>query len=501
VRRPRRIEKVRSLVSAWLLLDFFGQARRSGASASTLTTTIFSQSFMALVVAALLYPEPPPVPFAAANMCLSTLLVALGACDIEPLTARARADRALIGVAPVDRLTVALARATRGSFHLALLTIGMALPPAILLACRQSAFWLAPAYLLLACLVAGIASGSLAVALGCARLLLGGQRAALFAGTAKALLLGIGFALFALSLQALRKDADALPIGRLGAELLPPYQAARLLADPTGDWWRLLPLLGLAVALLFCSAWLGERQREVSTPARRPGPLLAMVRAMAGPPADRGLAVFTATMLWRSPGLRSRVLPLLGVPAAMAFLALRGSDDRSSPLLATMALQFPAIYLPIVIAFLPQADQQGCRWVFDSGPELPPERTQRAVWLALVLHLLLPVQLVALTAMLIAGQSPAEVLPASGFALGSGGLAARFMVRSLDDLPFCRDREPTAGPDLGNLLTFGILLAVAGAGAALLPTTAAAALAAGTLAILAILLRQPRSAIAAQARP
>ena len=234
---------------------------------------------------------------------------------------------------------------------------------------------------------------------------------------------------------------------------------------------------------------------------RRPGPLLAMVRAMAGPPADRGLAVFTATMLWRSPGLRSRVLPLLGVPAAMAFLALRGSDDRSSPLLATMALQFPAIYLPIVIAFLPQADQQGCRWVFDSGPELPPERTQRAVWLALVLHLLLPVQLVALTAMLIAGQSPAEVLPASGFALGSGGLAARFMVRSLDDLPFCRDREPTAGPDLGNLLTFGILLAVAGAGAALLPTTAAAALAAGTLAILAILLRQPRSAIAAQARP
>ena len=324
-----------------------------------------------------------------------------------------------------------------------------------------------------------------------ARLTLGSQRAALVAGTVKALLLGAGFAIFALSLPALSQDADALPIGRLGAELLPPYQAAKVLAEPLNEWWRLLLLLGISVALLLCATWIGDRERERTTSVRRSGPLLRLIHRLAGPAPDRGMAMFTATMLWRSPGLRARALPLLGVPAAMAFLALRGSDEQSNSLLATMALQFPAIYLPIVIAFLPQADQQGCRWLFDSAPPVTPARTQRAVWLALVLELLLPVQLLAVSIMLLAGQSPSQVLPAAAFALGSGGLAARLMVRSLDDLPFCRDLEPTAGPDLGNMLTFGILLAIAGAGVALLPAMGASVVAVGSLVALATLLRPP----------
>ena len=492
VRSFPRLHKIQSLVGAWLLLDFFGQARRTGATASTLTTTIFSQSFLALIVAALLYPEYPPVPFAAANMCLSTLLVSLGACDIEPMADRRRADRVLTGTAPIDRLTVAVARAARGFFFLALLTTGMALPPAILLACREGNFWLAPGYVVLASVSAGIASGALSVTLQFARLMLGSQRAALVAGTVKALLLGGGFAIFALSLSALSQTADALPIGRLGAELLPPYQAAKLLAEPFDEGWRLLVLLGASLVLLLCAAWIGDREREQTTVVRRSGPILRLIHALAGPAPDRGIAMFTATMLWRSPGLRARALPLLGVPAAMAFLALRGSDEQSNSLLATMALQFPAIYLPIVIAFLPQADQPGCRWLFDSAPTITPARTQRAVWLALVLELLLPVQLLAVGIMLLAGQSPGQVLPAAAFALGSGGLAARLMVRSLEDLPFCRDVEPTTGPDLGNMLTFGIALAIAGAGVALLPTAAATVVAAGTLATLAMLLRPPQ---------
>lgn len=485
--------KIRALVHAWLLLDFFGEARRQGGGASTLTTTIFSQSFLALVVAALLYPEPPPVPFAAANLCLSTLLVALGACEIEPQAVRARADRLLLGTAPVGALVAVAARAAHGTFHIGLATVGMALPPAILLACREHTLWLAPAYVLLACVCAGIATGALAVVLRAGRLALGIRRTALLAGTLKALLLGLGLVLFVLSLPSLQKDASALPVGRTGAELLPPYHAARLLAHPFEEAWRGLVLLGTLAVLLAAAVRLGERQRLRPARVRPAGPLQRLVLRAAGSAGpERAVASFTATMLWRSPGLRARVLPLLGVPAAMAFLALHGSETRGRALLATMALQFPAIYLPIVIAFLPRADQPGCRWVFDTAPARDPARMRRAVWLALWFALLLPVQVAVLAALLLAGLAPLVALPAGAFAIGAGGIAARTMVADLGDLPFSRDGDDGAELQLGNLLGYGLLLAGAGAGAALLPPGLAAAAALTLLVAVAALARPPR---------
>ena len=78
-----RTHPIRALVGSWLLLDFFGDARRTGGVSSTLTTTIFSQSFVSLGAAALLYPEVPPVPFAAATLSVSTLFVAIGAKAME----------------------------------------------------------------------------------------------------------------------------------------------------------------------------------------------------------------------------------------------------------------------------------------------------------------------------------------------------------------------------------------------------------------------------------
>ncbi|MCA8966036.1 MAG: hypothetical protein KDC48_14215, partial [Planctomycetes bacterium] len=87
------MSKVRALIHAWLVLDFFGEARSTGGAGSTLTTTIFSQSFLAFVFAALLYPETPPVPFAAANLCLSSLLVAIGVLSDQEHRQRQRADR------------------------------------------------------------------------------------------------------------------------------------------------------------------------------------------------------------------------------------------------------------------------------------------------------------------------------------------------------------------------------------------------------------------------
>ncbi|MGB3967884.1 MAG: hypothetical protein WBO45_14215, partial [Planctomycetota bacterium] len=156
--------KVGALIHTWLLIDFFGDARRAGnAHGSSLTTTIFTQSFGAFVLAALLYPETPPVPFAAATLCLSTLLVAIGALGDESRPERRAADAYLLHGAPVGAWAIAVARAGHAAFALLLVTIGMALPPAVLLAFLTGNWTTAPLYVAGACLCSGLAAGALGV--------------------------------------------------------------------------------------------------------------------------------------------------------------------------------------------------------------------------------------------------------------------------------------------------------------------------------------------------
>ena len=111
------MRKIAALVHTWLVLDFFGDARRTGGTGSSLTTTIFTQSFLAAVFAFLLYPETPMVPFAAANLSLSSLLVAIGTLANEDQLNRRRADHALLASAPVGRATVTLARSGHAAFY------------------------------------------------------------------------------------------------------------------------------------------------------------------------------------------------------------------------------------------------------------------------------------------------------------------------------------------------------------------------------------------------
>ena len=486
-----RTPPLRALVHAWLVLDVFGEARRSGGDASTLTTTIFSQSFLSLGVSALLYPEVPPVPFAAATLSVSTLLVALGAFDTEQPTHRRAADRILLATSPVSRLQAVLARCAHASFSTMLVTIGMALPPAILLACHESDPWKVPFYILLACMCSGLAIAGLSVTLRAARALLGGHGAALVAGTGKALLLGFGVVFFALSMTSLRGDAAGLPFGRVGAELLPPYHAAKLLHDPTANSWRALPWLAVLLTLLTAAVAIGDGEHDRRRSVKRPGWLARRSLQLAGTPADAAIAAFTSTMLWRSPGIRSRVLPLLGMPAAFAFLALRGNDERGSMLFTAMALQFPAIYLPFVIAMLQQSDHQGARWLFDSAPRLPLVRVQRATWIALLTHLLLPVHALALLGLLATGMPPLRALPLSLFSFALGGIAARAMIRVLPDVPFSIE-APQPELDLGNLMAYGLVLAGAGAAVAIAaPLAQFVAAALAVLGLVAMLRRMP----------
>ena len=133
------------------------------------------------------------------------------------------------------------ARSGHAAFQLVLVTTGMAISPAILLGHLTGELAQAPAYVLAACVCTALATGGLATLRALLARALGVARATLLMGTLKAALLGAGFVMFALALRVLDGTADDLPIGRAGAEVLPTYHAARLLADFAGESWRLLP--------------------------------------------------------------------------------------------------------------------------------------------------------------------------------------------------------------------------------------------------------------------
>lgn len=482
------MQKARALIHAWLVLDFFGDARRSGSSGSSLTTTIFTQAFLALAFAALLFPETPRVPFVAANLCLSSLLIAVGLLGNQDQLNRRRADETLLAAAPVGRSVLVLARAGHAAFYVTLLTIGMALPPAVLLAFSTGNVMQAVGYVVSACACSGLAAGALGVFQRILLRALGHARAALVAASVKAMLLGGGLALFGLGMQRLGKTADALPFGRMGAEMLPPYHAARLLADPAAETWRLAAMAAAAVVLFLVALAFGDERSPRRPRVARFDPLRSLLRSFAGRGPTLGIAEFVAVSMWRSPGFRARVLPLLGLPAGMVFLALQDGGQRREYVFACFLLQLPAIYLPFVIAFLPRADQSDAGWVFEQSPLLTLRLVQDATWRAIVSHVLLPVHALAF-ALLFAARPTADTAAICVFSAAIAVLAARLMVRILTTVPFSQSRDADAGTDLGTLFGAALVLGSLGTafGAALSQSSrwvvavAAAAMAAATL--------------------
>ncbi|HEB52903.1 MAG TPA: hypothetical protein ENI87_06585 [bacterium] len=453
--------QVGALIHTWLLLDFFGDSRRAGpGQGSSLTTTIMWQALLALVFALLLYPDVHPIPFAAANLCLSTLLIATGSLGDEERPLRRAADATLLAGAPVSRTTLVLARTGHAAIHLVLVTAGMALPPAILLAHLTGDATQAFGYVAAACCCSGLLAGSLAAFGAVTARVLGAARSTLLLGTTKALLLAGGFVLFALSLRRLDGDASGLPIGRIGAELLPMYHAARMLADPVGQAWRILPWAGFAGLLLLLTIASSTGEASGGRISRHQ-PLRALLRALAGRGPRLGIAEFVAATMWRSPGFRARVLPLLGLPAGMVFLTLGGERSEDDYTLVCLLLQLPAIYLPFLIAFLPRADQADTGWLFDHAPGLTHELVDDATWRALVTHVLMPT--FALAGILVIGLGPerGERAAAWLFAFGLAVVAAERMTR-LDRVPFSDDREADRGLDMGMLFTGALALGGAG---------------------------------------
>ena len=490
------MNKALALVRAWLVLDFFGDARRDGKGhASTLTTTIFAQSFLALAFAALLYPDTPRVPFAAANLSLSTLLLAVGALGAEGRPERRAADAVLLRTAPLSPLAVASARALHAGFSLLLVTAGMALPPAILLAFLVGEPLQVPLYVASACLCSGLAAGALGLIARAIDAWAGPDRTALAMGTLKAALYGGGLVLFARCLPALDATADALPIGRAPLAFVPPYHAAKWLAALLAEAWRPLALLGAGAAMWLMAALLRTGGDGPTTTRRRAGPLLALLRRITPPGPSRGVAEFTAIGIWRSPGYRARVLPLLGIPAAMVFLVVGGDGAGVDPRLLAVLLQTPAMYLPFLAAFLPRADHPGAAWLFAHAPGLDAATVRDAAWRALVSHVVAPVGVVMALAVAWLAPGPAGCgVAASLFASALAVLAARAAVARLPAPPFTVATEGESGPDLGALMVGSMALGSAGfAFATWLPPALQWPATIGSLAMAVVALRRPRS--------
>jgi hypothetical protein len=466
--------KLAALVETWLVLDFFGDARRSGEPSSSLTSTIFTQSFLALVFAALTFDDQiGAAAYVAANLSLSTLLLGVG-LGTEPADRERRlADAFLVATSPNRRTLLPIARAVHASIQTTLVGVGMALPPAILTGFVTGSPLATFAYLALAVLLAGCAAGAFDLLVRAVDRLGGPIRAALVAGTTKAAVLGVGLLAFATSLPHLDESLAAIPYGAAVGLAWPPYWAAKLLTAPALG--PAASLAGLAAALVTLHLLLGEAPEDrPSRPQSRPrqGPLDRLQDALTRDDAPlRGTTSWTAAMLFRSPGFRARVLPLFGIPLAMALLALRADQGRNGTALLGVTLQLPAIYLPFLVAFLPHADHAGAAWLFETAPRHGQKLAREAALLALSIRLLLPFH--ATAALLLAATGfplgPALALPTFGFATGVG--VAALSLRQLEHTPFTQRHDDPPAMEFGGLLAIGLILAALGIGASTVTTT------------------------------
>lgn len=486
--RALAMRKVALLVQTWLVLDFFGDARRDGRESSALSSAIFGQSFLAFALAAIVFEKGLPLErFAAINLSLSTLLLGVAALADPDREARRLADRQLFGTAPLGRVTLGLARAAHGLTRTALLALGMAIPPAVLCTfLGQGSLAVLPAYLLLAVLLAGLVSGALQIAVRAVARRFGSLQAALSAGTVRAILLGAGLAGFVLGLPALRTGRAALPLPASLVDLWPPFCAARWLADPQALDAALV-LAVCALLLLALDAVVGDLVREERGGTRRARSPFAWLDAkLAGEGPLRGVSTWTASMLFRSAAFRGRVLPLAGLPAAMLLLTFASEDRAGRELLLGVALQLPAMGMPFLVAFLPRAEQDGADLVFRTCPHGSRALAREGALLALTTRVVLPLQLIAAPCLVMLDGSPARVLGLVGFSSGLAVFATAHALRALDAVAFTAIDDDPRGLELGALVPPTLLLAGLGAAYGSFADHAAAPLVAALVLAMAI---------------
>jgi hypothetical protein len=212
---------------------------------------------------------------------------------------------------------------------------------------------------------------------------------------------------------------------------------------------------------------LQRAPRSSARHALRGGWLAALDRRFAGGGPLLGVTAFTSIQLYRSAGFRARVLPILLLPAALIAMTLWNAPAAHRLVLLGVALQLPAAYMPLLIAFLPAADEERTRWVFQTSPLGSPGNgreialARQAALVSLATHVLLPSQLLAVVVLLLSSTGLVATAALASFSFGAGVLATRLALRDLPCLPFTEEREGTA-VEMSDLLGIGLLLGLAG---------------------------------------
>lgn len=465
--------QVLALMRAWLILDFFAESRRTGEVGSSLTTTIFAQSFIGFLFAVVSLPDQPVeskfVAFAAANLTFSMLLMGVGVLGDPARLQRARADRVLVHTAPISRGSVVLALALHRGFSLSVVTIGMALPPAILSYwVAGGSIWVVPGYLLMACLLSGSVAAGLSVAVDWTARLVGPARGELLGASLRGVLLAGGFVGFALCLRHLAGTADDLPFGRWGALAWPAYWGARVLDDPLGAWRFALTMAIAGAALFVAASALQRAPRSTGTRGRRLGWLLRLDRRLAGDGPLLGVVTFTSTLLYRSAGFRAKVLPIVGLSGAMIGLSVWGAPPEHRFVFLGVSLQLPAVFMPLLVGFLPSTDEENTAWLFATSPlRTDAGLARQAALISLTTHVLLPVQLVAVAVMLLSDTGVIAPLALFSFSLALGVFAAKLSVSALPCIPFTEESEGIS-IESSHLLALGFVMATLGAAFAMI---------------------------------
>jgi hypothetical protein len=212
----------------------------------------------------------------------------------------------------------------------------------------------------------------------------------------------------------------------------------------------------------------GMQRNRIQRRSPRPGVLSRIDRILTREGPLLGITRFVATMLFRSPGFRARVLPLFGIPAGMVMLSLWDTaDPRSQALLLGMTLQAPAIGMPFLVTFLPRSDHENAGWIFRTSPHGDMKLYRTASLVALTTHVLLPVQLAACLGLLAASSwTVPEVLFAVTmpmFSLGLGVFVTEICLTKLTTAPFTNDSDTEDGAmEFGGLTAIAIALALLG---------------------------------------
>lgn len=233
-----------------------------------------------------------------------------------------------------------------------------------------------------------------------------------------------------------------------------------------------MPLLNVGVACGAIGLWLAAPQ-GVPSSARTGGlldrilaPLASTARRTWVAPSER--ASFDL-VLWALPAEREvalRALPLLGVPLAFLWFGDTAGVGANAAVqregLLALILFTPAVYLPVLMAYVTASASSRARWLLDLAP-LTPEAIHGGAFKAVVLRYILP--LYALLVPLAWSQAGGSfVLHIAPLALAVTVFACRGLYgSSVSDWPLSRPPGDVEAPMQlgGHLLGLGVGLAVA----------------------------------------